>query len=62
MLFNKTWGTYDSAFYVQNTENSAATVTLEFYDASGALSCTRTDNIPAFSTLGYWVPSVTCSP
>jgi hypothetical protein len=62
MLFNKTWGTYNSAFYVQNTENSAATVTLEFYDASGALSCTRTDNIPAFSTLGYWVPGVTCSP
>jgi hypothetical protein len=62
MLFNNTWGSYNSAFYIQNTENSQATVTLKFYDTTGHLSCTRQDTIAALSTLGYWVPSVTCNP
>ena len=62
MLFNNTWGSYNSAFYIQNTEASTATVTLKFYDTTGHLSCTRTDTIAALSTLGFWVPSVTCDP
>ena len=37
-------------------------MTLKFYDMDGNLNCTRTDNIPALATLGYWVPSVTCDP
>jgi hypothetical protein len=62
MLFKETWGTYNSAFYIQNTENTAATVTVKFYNTNGQLSCTKTDTIPALSTQGYWLPSVTCSP
>ena len=63
MLFKAAFGgSYNAAFYIQNTENSAATVTIKFYDSSGNLSCPRTENIPALSTLGFWVPSVTCSP
>jgi len=63
MLFKAAFGgTYNAAFYVQNLENSAASVTLKFYDSNGDLSCTRTDTIPALSTLGYWVPSVSCDP
>jgi hypothetical protein len=63
MLFKDAFGgSYDSAFYVQNTEASAASVTIKFYDSTGALTCTRNDSIPALSTLGLWVPSLTCSP
>ncbi|MGE5376495.1 MAG: hypothetical protein ACM3XO_15665, partial [Bacteroidota bacterium] len=63
MLFKDAFGgTYDSAFYIQNTENSPATVMIKFYDTSGNLTCTRTDMISALATPGYWLPSVTCSP
>jgi hypothetical protein len=62
MLFNNAWGSYNAAFYIQNTETNQAVVTIKFYDTSGNLSCTRIDTIPALSTLGYWVPSTTCAP
>jgi hypothetical protein len=62
MLFNNAWGAYNSAFYVQNTENSPATVTIKLYDTNGQLSCTRQDTVAALSTLGYWVPSIVCNP
>jgi len=63
MLFKAAFGgSYNAAFYIQNTEVTSATVTIKFYDTNGVLSCTKTDTIPARSTLGYWVPSVTCSP
>jgi hypothetical protein len=63
MLFKNLWGSYNSAFYVQNTDTlNPANVTLKFYDMEGNLSCTRSDSIPAKATLGYWVPSVTCDP
>jgi len=63
MLFKSAFGgTYNAAFYVQNTEATSASVTLKFYDANGVLTCTRNDTIPALATLGYWVPSVTCNP
>jgi len=63
MLFKNAFGgSYNAAFYVQNTENSAASVTIKFYDSNGNLSCVRTDTIPALSTLGFWVPTVTCGP
>jgi hypothetical protein len=62
MLFKAAFGgTYNSAFYIQNTENTSATVTVKFYDTTGALTCTRQDTVAALSTLGYWVPSVTCN-
>jgi hypothetical protein len=61
MLFKNMWGSYDSAFYLQNMEaGSSANVTLRFYDVSGKLVCTRSDSIPPLASLGYWVPKVTC--
>ena len=60
MLFKNAWGSYNSAFYIQNTEASAAAVTVKYYDSTGVLTCTSNDSIPALSTLGYWVPSLTC--
>jgi len=61
MLFSGAFGgSYNAAFYVQNTEDSTATVTLKFYDSNGNLSCVRTDSIPALSIFGYWAPSVNC--
>jgi len=63
MLFRDAFGgSYDSALYVQNTENSAASITVNFYDSNGNLSCVRNDTIPALSTLGFWIPTVTCGP
>jgi hypothetical protein len=63
MLFKNAFGgTYNSGFYLQNTDPSnAADVTVKFYDTSGNLSCTRHDSIPALATLGYWLPSVSCN-
>jgi hypothetical protein len=63
MLFKDAFGgSYDSAFYVQNTESTEAAITIRFYDTNGKLTCTRTDAIAPLSTLGYWVPSVSCIP
>jgi hypothetical protein len=63
MLFKEGFdGTYNGAFYVQNTDNSSGSVTIKFYDTTGALSCSRTDTLPALATLGYWMQSVTCTP
>jgi uncharacterized protein YkwD len=63
MLFKDAFGgSYDSAFYIQNTEASAATVITKFYDSSGVLICTRSDTLAAFSTLSLWLPSLTCTP
>jgi sugar lactone lactonase YvrE len=63
MLFKDAYGgSYDSAFYIQNTEATAATVLTKFYDNTGALTCTRSDTLAAFSTLSLWTPSLTCVP
>jgi hypothetical protein len=63
MLFKDAFGgSYDSAFYVQNTESTAATVITKFYDSTGALTCTRNDTLVPFSTLSLWLPSLTCVP
>ncbi len=64
MLFKNAWGTYDSAFYVQNLDDSlAAHVTVKYYDTKGQLSCTKPeDTIPALASHGTWVPSEACLP
>ncbi len=63
MLFKNMWDSYDSAFYIQNTDPSGpAQVSVRFYDSDGNLSCTRSDSLPALATLGYWLPSVICMP
>jgi len=64
MLFKDAFGgSYDSAFYFQNTETlGSATVTFKLYDANGNLACTHQDTIPPLSTKGYWLPNITCNP
>jgi hypothetical protein len=64
MLFKDAFGgSYDSALYLQNLSgSSAATVTLNFYNSNGELSCTRTESIAALSITGLWLPSLTCDP
>jgi hypothetical protein len=64
MLFKDAFanGSYDSAFYIQNTEATAATVVTKFYDNTGALTCSRSDTLPTFSTLSLWAPNLTCVP
>lgn len=64
MLFKDAFGgSYDSAMYLQNTDfSNPASVTLSFYNANGAISCTKTDTIPAGAIKGYWLPSLTCDP
>jgi hypothetical protein len=63
MLFKNAFGgSYNAAFYLQNTETSTANVTIKFYDSSGILSCVKSASIPALSIAGYWVPGVDCDP
>jgi hypothetical protein len=63
MLFKDAFdGSYDSALYLQNTENTEANVTIQFFDSSGSPTCSRTDTIPPRATLGLWLPSAICYP
>jgi hypothetical protein len=63
MLFKDAFGgSYDSAFYFQNTDALIATVTIKLYDTNGNLACTRQDTIPPLSTKGYWLPTIPCNP
>jgi hypothetical protein len=62
MLFKNIWG-YDSALYIQNVDPATtANITMMFYDTSGNLSCMQTGSIPRLSSIGYWLPSVSCLP
>ncbi len=63
MLFRNIWGNYNSALTIQNIDPAnPASVTLQFYDTNGTLSCTKNSTIPALGTLGYWLPSLICDP
>ncbi len=63
MLFKQMWGTYNSAYYIQNvSESGPALVRLYYYDGSGRLTCEWQDSIPSLSTFGYWLPSAHCLP
>jgi hypothetical protein len=61
MLFKTAFGNYESAMYVQNVSDSPADISIIFRDASGVVSCTVNETLPAFATKGYWLPSV-CTP
>lgn len=61
MLFKGTFGSYDSALYVQNVGSSIANITISFYDANGDLSCTKQDTVAVLASKGYWLPTITCS-
>lgn len=62
MLFNGAFGgSYNAAFYVQNIGNSSATYTIQYYDSTGALNCTKTgETLAQYASRGYWVPASTC--
>lgn len=63
MLFNNAFGSYNSAFYLQNLDpGNTAAVVIKFYDSSGNLSCERNDVLSPLASRGYWLPSVTCFP
>jgi hypothetical protein len=63
MLFkDANGGSYDAAFYVQNTSGSAANVEISFYNSAGVLSCIKSVNLAAGATAGFWMPTVTCEP
>ncbi len=56
MLFHTAWGSYESALYVQNVDDTnAADITIKYYDWNGNLTCQRTDNLPKLSAHGYWI-------
>jgi hypothetical protein len=62
MLFKHQFG-YESAFYVQNLNNSTpANITITFRDATnGAQNCTLNDTIGPYASKGYWLPPLTCT-
>ena len=61
MLFKGAFGSYDSAYYVQNVhESNTANITIKYYDSNGVLNCTKTDTIAPLASKGYWVPAATC--
>jgi hypothetical protein len=62
MLFKGAFGgSYDSAYYLQNTDAiNTANVTIKYYDNAGTLNCTKTDMIAPLASKGYWVPVTTC--
>ena len=63
MLFKNAWGSYDSAFYVQNVDTAdTANITIKFYDSAGTLSCTLTDTVAPLASKGWWVPNQSCLP
>lgn len=62
MLFKRAFdGSYDSAFYIQNTSNSAtASYTITYYNHNGTVACSVTDSLTKLQSKGYWVPAETC--
>ena len=61
MLFKNAYGgSYDFAFYVQNVDPAnTATLTIKYYDSTGALTCTVTgDTVAPFASKGYWLPGL----
>jgi parallel beta-helix repeat protein len=63
MLFKDAYGgSYDAAFYVQNTSGSAANVEISFYYSAGVLSCIKSIDLAAGAIEGFWMPTVTCEP
>jgi surface protein len=62
MLFRNAFGSYQSAFYVQNTTGNTANVNISFYDSAGALSCIKSISLAPNATTGFWMPTVSCMP
>jgi hypothetical protein len=63
MLFKGAWGSYNSAFYVQNVDAGvAAHITIHYIDGAGQEICNMADTVPPLASRGYWVPAQSCVP
>lgn len=60
MLFKGAFGSYDSALYIQNIGVGSTSITINFYNTTGTLACTKQDTLAALASKGYWIPTVTC--
>jgi hypothetical protein len=62
MLFKDGFGgSYDAALYLQNLSNvNDAHVVIDYFDSSGALTCSVLDTIPPLVSRGYWLPGIGC--
>ena len=61
MLFKNAYGgSYDSALYIQNVDFTTATLSIKYYDSSGALTCTVPETIAPLASKGYWLPGRGC--
>ena len=48
---------------IQNVHASnMASITIDYYDETGTLTCSVNDTINSLSTKGYWMPGVSCLP
>lgn len=57
MLFNRAWGSYDAALYIQNTDlDGPAEIVIEYRDLEGNLTCSHADTLAARASRGYWIP------
>ena len=64
MIYKRANGGVDNTgFYIQDLDpDHASGVTLDFYDRTGALTCSTSDSIPVLSSHGYWTPTIGCLP
>jgi hypothetical protein len=63
MLFKNAWGSYNSAFYVQNVDDAnTAHLTIQYYDSAGSETCSMEDTVEPLASKGYWVPAQSCLP
>jgi hypothetical protein len=64
MQFKKAMdGSYDTALYVQNVDPShTASLSIEFVDNNGNITCSMQDTLPPSASRGYWGPTQFCLP
>ncbi|MFN8382105.1 MAG: choice-of-anchor Q domain-containing protein [Anaerolineales bacterium] len=51
---------YDSALFLQNTQNSPASVTVKLYKNDGSLQCTYSQSINPYASANFWLEDLTC--
>ncbi len=56
LIMNKYWK-WNTSINVQNTSNAIATVTIRYYNASGSLKKTFSEDIPPYESRSYYSPN-----
>ena len=51
---------YDAALFLQNTQNSSASVTVTLYKNDGSLQCTYSQSINPYASANFWLEDLTC--